>query len=171
MMKNQKLIALLTREMDNAWNTVQHALDGLTEEEFWWQPSENAWTLRKVNERWSLDYDKPTPIPKGPLTVAWLIVHIATCKVMYVEYAFGKGQLTWDKLALPSDREGALAYLEESHQPLRAVLEGLKDEDLPKLRKTNWGELWSTESIIWTMIHHDIYHGAQIQATRKIFQS
>lgn len=171
MMQNRKLVDLLAREMDDAWNTLQKALDGLKEEEFWWRPSENAWTLRKINDRWSLDYDKPTPIPKGPLTIAWLIVHIAACKVMYVEYAFRKGEMTWDDFILPSDLEGALIYLEQSHQPLRAALDGLMDEDLPKLRKTNWGELWPTERIIWTMIHHDIYHGAQIQAMRKIFQS
>ena len=169
-MHDQKLIDLLIREMDDAWDTLQQAVTGLTEEEFWWRPSVNAWTLRRVNEQWILDYDSPTPIPKGPLTVAWLIVHLATCKVMYAEYAFGKGQLIWDELVLPSDLEGALAYLEQSHQPLRAVLEGLMDEDLPKLRRTNWGELWPAERIIWTMIHHDIYHSAQIQAVRKIFR-
>ncbi|MFQ6125586.1 MAG: DinB family protein [Candidatus Heimdallarchaeota archaeon] len=170
-MQNRKLVDLLAREMDDAWDTLQQALDGLTEEEFWWKPSKNAWTLRKINDRWSLDYDKPTPIPKGPLTVAWLVVHIAACKVMYVEYAVQKGKLTWDDLILPSDRNGALAYLKQSHHPLRAILDGLTDEDLPKLRETNWGELWPTERIIWTMIHHDIYHGAQIQSARKIFQS
>jgi hypothetical protein len=170
-MHDRKVIGLLEREMQDGWNTLQQALAGLTEEEFWWKPSENAWTLRKVDDRWTLDYDRPIPIPKGPLTVAWLILHIATCKVMYVEYAFGEGKLTWDQFDLPSNMEAALNYLEASHKPLKAALAGLKGEDLLQMRKTNWGEFWPTERIIWTMIHHDIYNGAQIPTVRKIFNS
>jgi len=169
-MNDRRLVELLRRQMEDAWGTLQQALTGLTEEEFWWKPSEHAWTLRQVDGRWILDYDEPTPTPKGPLTVAWLIVHIAACKVMYVEYAFGPGQLTWDKLDLPSDMHSALSYLQKSHQPIAKALAGLTDRDLVKMRRTNWGQLWTTERIFWTMIHHDIYHGAQIQALRKIFK-
>jgi len=163
-------IALLLRQMDDAWNTLQRALNGLQEEQFWWCPSENAWTLRNTDGVWNLDYDAPVPIPKGPHSVAWLIVHLASCKIMYVEYAFGEGKLSWDDLSLPSSLYDALVYLTTSHQSLRVAVEKLTDENLPQVRKTNWGELWSTEKIIWTMIQHDIYHGGQIQAVRKIFQ-
>lgn len=169
-MNNRNLIELLSQEMDDAWNTLQQSLDGLTEPEFWWKPSKNAWTLRKIKERWSLDSDYPIPIPKGSHTIAWLIVHLAMCKIMYVEYAFGNARMVWDDLSLPSDLVGAVICLEQGHMPLRAALEDLNNEDLPQLRKTNWGELWTTDRIIWTMIHHDIYHGAQIQVIRKIFQ-
>jgi hypothetical protein len=170
-MPDGHIVEFFRRQMEDAWHTLEGALAGLTEEEFWWKPSESAWTLRKVEDRWILDYDEPHPIPKAPLTIAWLVVHLAACKIMYVEYAFGQGKLTWDELDLPSDMNSALDYLIESHGPLLKSLEELSDVDLPKMRRTNWGELWSTEKIIWTMIHHDIYHGAQINTLRKIFRA
>jgi hypothetical protein len=170
-MPDRALVDLLRRQMSSGWETLQEALKGMTEEEFWWKPSEDAWTLRFVENRWTLDYDRPKPIPKAPLTIAWLIVHIATCKLMYVEYAFGPAQQTWDKIPIPSDLNSALACLEESHKRLAETLDSMTDNDLSTLRKTNWGELWPTEQIFWTLIHHDIYHGAQIQALRKLYHA
>ena len=158
----EQIICLL-RQMDDAWNTLQRTLAGLTEEQFWWCPTENAWTLRNISGVWNLDYDAPEPIPKGPYSIAWLIVHLAACKIMYVEYTFGAGKLTWDDLVFPSNLEAALDYLNASHQSLRTACAELNAENLTQLRKTNWGELWSTEKIIWTLIQHDVYHGGQIQ--------
>ncbi len=168
-MSDRILVDLLKRQMSWAWETLQAGLKGLTPEEFWWKPSHNAWTLRRIDNCWTLDYDRPTPIPKAPLTIAWLIVHIATCKLMYVEYAFGPAQLTWDKIPIPSDLDSSLASLQESHTHLVKALDSIKDTDLSTLRRTNWGELWPTEQIFWTLIHHDIYHGAQIQTLRKLY--
>ena len=170
-MPNQPTIALLSWEMNDAWHTFTNAVQNLTETEFWWKPSANSWTLREINGRWALDYDQPTPIPPGPLTIAWLILHIATCKVMYVEYAFGPAKLTWDDLTLPSHMGGALRYLAESHRALETAIGHLRDNDLTVPRLTNWGEQWPTTRIIWTLIQHDVYHGAQIQAMRKLYRA
>ena len=57
--------------------------------------------------------------------------------------------------------------LEEGHDLLVKDLEGLSgDEDLEFPVKTYWGELWPTWQIFWTMIHHDVHHGAEIGCLR-----
>ncbi len=170
-MPHHLLVDLLKRHMSSGWETLQAALDGLTEEEFWWKPSENAWTLKRIGDRWTLDYEWTSPHPKSPLTIAWLVVHIATCKVMYVEYAFGPALQTWETIPIPCDLKSSLTSLYESHLQLAKALDRMTDNDLPAPRKTNWGELMPTEQIFWTLIHHDIYHGAQIQTLRKLFQA
>lgn len=163
-------VALLKMEMDDAWEELQGILEGLTKEEFNWQPAKDSWHLKRVGERWTLDYADPAPDPPPVATIAWRMGHIATCKVMYVEYAFGARKLTWDDLDLPSTVTGMLEYLRESHAPLRAALEGLTDEDLQEMRYTNWGELWPTDKIFWTMIYHDLHHGAQIATLRELYR-
>ncbi len=163
-------VALLKMEMDDAWEELQSILDGLTQEEFNWKPTDGCWHLKRIGERWTLDYADPTPAPPPVATIAWRIGHIATCKVMYVEYAFGGGKLTWDDLDLPPTATGMLEYLRESHAPLRAVLERMTDADLGEMRLTNWGELWPTEKIFWTMIYHDLHHGAQIATLRELYR-
>jgi hypothetical protein len=42
------------------------------------------------------------------------------------------------------------------------------DRDLDAPRRTNWGEEWPTWRIFWTMIEHDIHHGAEIGALRDL---
>ncbi len=170
-MSDRPLVDLLRRHMASGWETLQAALEGITEEKFWWKPSENAWTLRIVENPWTLDYDRPRPRSKAPLTIAWLVVHIATCKTMYVEYAFGPAQQTWDRIHIPHDLPNALACLHDSHALLVCALDSITDNDLSAVRKTNWGERRPTERIFWTLIHHDIYHGAQIRAVRKLHQA
>ena len=39
-----------------------------------------------------------------------------------------------------------------------------------ELRLTNWGEEWPTWRIFWTMIEHDIHHGAEIGALRDLLR-
>jgi len=48
-----------------------------------------------------VDYAGPAPDPPPFTTIAWRLVHLATCKVMYHEYAFSPGGLTWDELEIP----------------------------------------------------------------------
>ena len=169
-MTNNQKIGLLKYQMDYAWTIVNESLKDLSSEEFWWKPTENSWTLREQEDQWILDYDKPFPLPKGPLTVAWLIIHLGTCKIMYFEYAFGNAKLQWDKLGIPNNLNDALSYLQESQQNLEEMFNDLTNDDLLTPRLTNWGEKWTTEKIIWTLIQHDIYHASQIQILRKIFR-
>jgi uncharacterized damage-inducible protein DinB len=169
--KDRRTCILLTEEMDEAWETLQKRVERVTEEEFWWEPGENTWGIREANGVWQVDYDIPNSIPKGPLTIGWLMAHISHCKLMYYECAFGEGKMDWDDLTTPSSLSEMKPYLEESQKPLREVLDTLQDSDLEILRSTNWGEEKSTWWILWTMIYHDIYHGAQIEATRKIYRS
>lgn len=161
------IIEFLLRQMDDAWDTLQRSLKGLTDEEYWWEPSPNAWTLRQINGKWHYDYDIPNPRLPGPLTIAWMVFNLASCKVMYMEYAFGKAALHWEDIAVPTTKQEGLDFLEQSHPLLRSSVASLTDADLAIARLTNWGELWSTEKIVWTMIQHDVYHGAQVFATRK----
>lgn len=163
-------VALLRVEMDDTWEELQGILDGLTEEEFNWKPAKDSWHLKRVGERWTLDYADPAPDPPPVTTIAWRIGHLAACKVMYVEYAFRKGKLTWDDFDFPTTVSKMLLFLEESHGPLREALEGLTDGDLGEMRLTNWGELWPTEKIFWAMIHHDAHHGAQIATLRELYR-
>ena len=62
-------------------------------------------------------------------------------------------------------------YCAEAHRVLRGFVDGLSDADLPLLQKTNWGASWPTEKIVWTMIAHDIYHGAQIRTMRAVYRA
>jgi hypothetical protein len=171
-MGSQQAVNLLLAQMDEAWQILSDRVAGLTEEEFFWEPVPGCWTAHPdTSGRWVLDYAFPDPDPAPFTTIAWRLIHIATCKVMYHEYAFGPAQLTWDTLEIPSTVGATLAMLEGRQQRLRDSLKALADADLDVPRATNWGEQWPTWRIFWTMIHHDAHHGAEIGCLRDLYRS
>jgi len=164
-------IALLAAEMDHAYETIHRRLEGLTDKEFFWQPVPNCWTVRQLpDSRWTVDFEQPDPEPPPFTTIGWRLVHVAACKIMYHEYAFGPARLTWDDLDLPHTAATAIAQLEEGQALLRADLDALAgDTALDELRLTNWGERWPTWRIFWIMIFHDLHHGGEIACLRDLY--
>lgn len=86
------------------------------------------------------------------------------------EHAFGAGKLTWDELQIPHTAADAIAWLKEDQARLRAALEHRSNADLEEMRPTNWGELLPTWRIFWTMISHDLHHGAEIGCLRDLYR-
>ena len=167
----EQTVNLLLAEMDEAYQTLRQRLEGLTDEEFFWEPVPSCWTVHLVEEgRCWIDYVDPAPQPPPFTTIGWRLAHVATCKVMYHEHAFGPRKLTWDDLEYPHNAASAIALLEEGHALLRADLEKLTDADLDEMRLTNWGEQWPAWRIFWAMISHDQHHGAEIGCLRDLYR-
>jgi hypothetical protein len=96
-----------------------------------------------------------------------IVQHVATCKVMYGSAAFRDTDVRWSDCAAQLDAIGAgwqqnLAYLQASHDAWVGCWFTLGDDELLRLRPTNWGEQWPTWRIISTLSHHDTYHAGQI---------
>jgi hypothetical protein len=166
-------VELLSRELDAAYELIRSRVEGLTDEEFFWQPVRDCWTVRQnAHGRWSADYPEP-PHPEPPpfTTIAWRLVHVAECKVMYHEYAFGPARLTWPEIDSAHTAASALTQLEEGQKLLKGDLAGLDDAGLEHPRATNWGEQWPTWRIFWAMISHDLHHGGEIGTLRDLYRS
>ena len=168
----QQSVEWLSAVMEEAWSALRRHLESLTDEEFFWEPGPNCWTVHPDEAGcWIVDYaDYPHPDPPPFTTIAWRVVHVAACKIMYYEYAFGPGKLTWDELDIPHTVAEATAWLEEGQAQLRTALAGLNDADLLEMRSTNWGDQWPTWRIFWGMTAHDLEHGAEIGCLRDLYR-
>jgi hypothetical protein len=161
----------LAFSLENAWAFLRRRLEGLTDAELFWQPVTDCWTVRQdENGRWIIDYAWPEPEPSPFTTIAWRLVHVAACKIMYYEYAFGPGKLAWDELDIPHAAGDAIAWLETGHAQLNTALAGLNDAELAEMRPTNWDEIWPTWRIFWTMAAHDLQHGGEIGCLRDLYR-
>jgi uncharacterized damage-inducible protein DinB len=115
-----------------------------------------------------------TPPPGGTRTVESIALHVGTCKLMYDEYAFGPGKLTWDDPHLQPWPEGeapmgqVISWLETVHRRLVDHVATLDDEDLGAKRSANWGELKETRWLISVLIQHDTYHAGEINHARSL---
>jgi uncharacterized damage-inducible protein DinB len=111
-------------------------------------------------------------------TIEEMVLHVAACKIMYADYAFGPGTKTfgtpevegpWEPGQAPMD--GALDWLREAHRSFVRHIEVLTDDDLDRDRLTNWGEMRPTRWIIAAMVGHDFYHAGEINHLRSLLGS
>jgi DinB family protein len=164
-------VELLAAELDGAYRLVRARVDGLSDDEFWWEPVADAWTIRPTRHgTWTADYEEPDPDPAPFTTIGWRLVHVAECKRMYHEYAFGDARLTWPELDSPHTAADAVAALDDGHLLLVEAVGSLDDDALDRRVLTNWGERWPAWRIFWTMIHHDLWHGGEIGALRDLYR-
>jgi hypothetical protein len=114
--------------------------------------------------------------PGGGRTIADIVEHVAWCKWMYEDYAFGPGTLRGDEppLVPPASQRSRprgelMAWLIEGHRRWVRSIQALGDDaELDKLRLTSWGEWLPTRTIIAIMNAHDLYHAGEINHLRGV---
>lgn len=163
-------VELLEREMSEAFHDMRQRLQGLADDEFFWEPISGSWTIFRTEDgRWDHHYEEPDPVPAPFTTIAWRLTHLAMCKVMYHEHAFGPGILTWRTIETPGTVVDAISMLDAGHALLTQDLAEVDEADLERPVRTNWGELWPVWRIFWTMVQHDAHHGGEIGALRDLY--
>lgn len=162
--------AILQNVMDRAFNRLCARLEGLDDEEFFWQPAPDSWTIYEdLPGHWTYHYSIPEPDPAPLTTVGWQVVHLATTKLMYHEWAFGAARMTFPEIEIPSRAGSALALLEKGHGLLENDLEKQAEDALDEPTLTNWGDRWPAWQIFTVMADHDAFHGGTIGMLRDLY--
>ncbi len=157
--------------MDRAYSRLRQRIEGLGDEEYFWEPVEGCWTIHPdASGAWVHDYAEPDPDPPPFTTIGWRLAHLADCKVMYHEWAFGEATLTFPELPALRSAPAARDRLEQGQLLLRQDLENRADDDLDELRLTNWGERWPAWRIFSVMTDHDAHHGGEIGCLRDLYR-
>jgi hypothetical protein len=114
--------------------------------------------------------------PGGERTIASVVLHVGGCIVMYDEYAFGPGRKRWDDPDLvPWSREEApmgeaIEWMGAAHRRFVNHVTALRDDDLGKPRRANWGEDVPTRWLISAIATHSAYHAGEINHIRSLLQ-
>jgi hypothetical protein len=119
--------------------------------------------------------------PGGVRSIRAIVGHVASCKVMYDNHAFGDASMTWmdapfGEAQSPSAEGGMTAaalveWLRGSERQLRTNFDALADdEELMKPRPVNWGGTRPTRWIVNTLIQHDGFHAGEINHLRAVHQ-
>jgi hypothetical protein len=119
--------------------------------------------------------------PGGSRSIRAIVGHIASCKMMYDNHAFGDASMTWmdprfDEAQSPNSEVGfapekLVDWLRESDLKLRRSVDALDDDnELAKERRVNWGGTRSTRWINSRLIQHDAFHGGEINHLRAVHQ-
>jgi hypothetical protein len=119
--------------------------------------------------------------PGGARSNRAIVGHIASCKVMYDNHAFGDAALTWadprfNDAQSPESEDGfapagLVEWLRETDLGLRRSVDALEgDEELERDRRVNWGGTRSTRWILNRLTTHDSFHAGEINHIRAIHQ-
>jgi hypothetical protein len=131
---------LLRTSWEESANRLTRRCEGLTDEEYLWAPTDDAWTIRPDRERpgrWTYDYDFAPPPPAPITTIGWRLVHIIADNEIYWEYAFGARQRTFPDLVVPGTALEALQGWHDSRRPITGWLSTATDTDLAELRPSH----------------------------------
>jgi hypothetical protein len=129
--------------------TLDRAWDGLTDDEFFWEPFATTWSIRRAGEcatpdpfgagDWVADFAIPEPDPVPLTTIAWLYWHIGTLPGRLCELDFFGGTHTmasgWTSPYLAhhpmfSTAAEAVSALRDGWGRLGAAIEHADDDQL-----------------------------------------
>src|SRR5680860_1194073 len=116
--------ATLLEQLTFHWDhQVRARLDGLTDDEYLWEPVAGAWSIRPRAEARTtmavgdgplvLDFELPAPVPAPVTTIAWRLGHVIV-GVFGARNAmhFGGPRTDYESAMRPADAASALARLD-----------------------------------------------------------
>ena len=183
------LTTSISSQVDWWWSRLfRPRLQGLTDEELWWEPVPEAWTVRPRDADGALVYEWPpgslgeceTPFT----TMAWRLCHLTFSAMaawaLALEGDVDAGDRTGE-LEFPRDAAGAVAVVELWFGRWRAAFGQLTDADLwQPIGSTALGvdvpvmKLGRDDPLLNHVLHQHrevIHHGAEVCLLRDLYRS
>ncbi|MDX8047828.1 DinB family protein [Lentzea sp. BCCO 10_0798] len=157
----------LTDQLEFHW-TVQARprLEGLTDEEYFWEPVPGAWNVRENNV---IDWQYPTPEPAPVTTIAWRMAHIIVGVLnMRTASHFGGPPADYTTWQFAQSADEALKQLDDAYE---AWMAGARTADLSKAVGPAEGP-FAAEPMATLVLHINrevIHHLAEIALLRDLY--
>ena len=174
----------LAEQLDWHWRSqLRPRLDGLTDEEYFWEPVPGMWSVRPRGEgtapialgggEFTQDFARPAPDPVPVTTIAWRLSHLIVGVFgMRDASHFGGEPVDYRKYDYPGDAATALARLDEVYAAWIAGVRGLGADGLA--RPCGPAEGPYAEATMAALVLHinreALHHGAEVALLRDLFR-
>jgi hypothetical protein len=163
-------------------NHLRPRLDGLTDEEYLWEPVPHCWSLRPRSEATTsmaagagevvADFAYPEPVPAPFTTIAWRMAHVAIGVLgMRAANHFGEGGVDYQTTEWSLTAVDGLALLDHHYDAWITGVRGLDESGLA--RPCGPAEGPFSEYPMATLVLHisreTIHHGAEITLLRDLY--
>ena len=159
--------------------SLDRILDGVSDDEFFWEPVAGCWTVHRRSEsrgvsadgsgEWVIDWDPAQPKPAPFTTIAWRAVHTAGTNYLYWEHAFGSASPMFD-LELPGNAADATRFLSDSQRQVTQTLASLSESDLDTMVRHTSGGQRPVHRILAGLINEQVHHGAEMSLLRDLYR-
>jgi hypothetical protein len=143
-MTHQTWNPLLREQLTWHWtNQLRERLDGLTDDEYFWEPAPGCWSVRPRGTgtapvqagsgAMTIDFAMPVPDPPPFTTIAWRLGHVIV-GVLAVRNAahFGRAPTDYQSFEYASTAADALAQLDTEYATWLAGVESLGETGLAR---------------------------------------
>jgi hypothetical protein len=174
--------ASLLSVFDFAWERLFNRMDGLTDEEYFWEPVPGCWTLRRGSDgRWRLDdghddHDDDdgasgrTPELAPVTTIAWRVGHVGGMALGgFTDRRFP--DLALGDVDLPARAGDAAVFMEQNYSRWRQGMESLDNEQWWEPLGASWGPYADDSSVDLALHVLDelVHHGAEVALLRDLY--
>ena len=173
----------LAEQLDWHWqHHVRHRLDGLTDDEYFWQPAGNCWTVRPRAENpdgpgsgdFTVDFSFPEPTPPPVTTVSWRLGHIIVGVLgMRAASHFGGPPMSYQDFPYAGTADEALKQLDDAYANWIAGVRSLDAEALERPCGPAEGPYaeYSMAALVLHINREMIHHCAEILLLRDLYRN
>ncbi len=173
----------LIEQLDWHWtNQLRPRLEGLTDEEYFWEPVDNTWSIRPRGQGRAalsmgggelvMDYAHPEPSPPPVTTIAWRLAHI-TVGVFASRVAghFGGPPVDYQTFLYGGTAAEALKQLDDAYAAWTTGVESLDDAGLAAPCGPAEGPFAEhpMSALVLHINREAIHHGAEIALLRDLY--
>jgi hypothetical protein len=174
----------LLEQLSWHWDShVRPHLNGLTDDEYFWEPAPGCWSIRPRTEATTsmaagsgdlvADFEFPEPIPAPVTTIAWRLGHV-TVGVFGMRNAahFGGPPSAYETTQWPSGAASALDALDAAYSRWVGGVSAFTADDLNRPVGPAEGP-WAAHPYSGLILHINreaIHHGAEILVLRDLYR-
>jgi hypothetical protein len=176
-------LGLLLDQLGSSCEISRARLEGLTDEEYLWEPAPNAWSIRRRGQaatagaygaaEWVLDSDRPEPIPAPVTTIAWRLGHLYAGFLPRWEWTFGGRQKLWNAVEFTPSATQALDRFWVLLDRWRASVGAMTDEQLDQIGFGQFPGGLDPQvpfiGIVWWTNREFIHHMGEIGVLRDLW--
>uniref|UniRef100_A0A5Q5BFW1 DinB-like domain-containing protein n=2 Tax=unclassified Mycobacterium TaxID=2642494 RepID=A0A5Q5BFW1_MYCSS len=160
----------LVDQLDFHWTqALRPRLDGLSDDEYFWQPVPDCWT---VHPDGGIDFSYPPPQPEPFTTIAWRMAHVIVgVFAMRIHSHFGGPPADYQSWHYATDAATALRQLDEEYARWIAGVRTLDAEALARPCGPAEGPYadYPMSALVLHINREVIHHGAEVACIRDLY--
>jgi hypothetical protein len=175
---------LIIDQMEFYWDVYfRPKLDGLTDDEYLWEPVSGCWSLRlDANGLYQVEMTDPEPEPAPVTTIAWRLMHFASNMYFRSSTFFGDGSVPESATmfdprhqppSVPGTAQEGLAFLDRAYQRWRGPLSKLSEEEMATPLGPR-GDYFANDSMSALVLHVNremMHHGGEVLLLRDLYRT
>jgi len=155
-------------------------LDGLTDDEYFWQPVAGCWTISRRGEssapisfgtgEFTMDYGEPPHDPEPVTTIAWRLAHLIVVFASANATHFGRAPANESTFCYPGTAQEALQQLDDEYEAWISGVRSLGATGLaqPQGYPPAFADAPLAKKILYVHVEV-IHHGAEICLLRDLY--